>query len=65
MVNLSSRPKFTIADLERPRNRNGRFVPWSVEEQSARYVVRDRGGQALASILRMSPAGQSAAKLLT
>jgi hypothetical protein len=27
MVNLSSRPKFTIADLERPRNRNGRFVP--------------------------------------
>lgn len=24
--------------------------PWSVEEQDARYGVRDRGGQALANV---------------
>ena len=40
--------------------------PWSVEEQSACYVVGDRDGQALAFIyFEDEPGRRSAAKLLT
>jgi hypothetical protein len=37
--------------------------PWSVEEQAACFVVRDRGGQAL--YFEEEPGRRSAAKLLT
>ena len=40
--------------------------PWSVEEQAACFVVRDRGGQALAYLYFEEEAGRrSAAKLLS
>jgi hypothetical protein len=40
--------------------------PWSVEEQDACYVVRDRGGQQLAYVyFEDEPGRRSAAKLLT
>jgi hypothetical protein len=40
--------------------------PWSVEEQAACFVVRDRGGQALAYIYyEDEPGRRAAAKLLT
>jgi hypothetical protein len=40
--------------------------PWSVEEQSACFVVRDRGGQALGYVyLEDEPVRRSAAKLLS
>ena len=40
--------------------------PWSVEEQDACYVVRDRGGQQLAYVyFEDEPRRRSAAKLLT
>jgi hypothetical protein len=40
--------------------------PWSVEEQEACYVVRDRSGQALAYLyFEDEPARRSAAKLLS
>ena len=40
--------------------------PWSVEEQDACYVVRDRDGQALAYVyFEDEPGRRSAAKLLT
>jgi hypothetical protein len=44
-----------------------RFLrPWSVEEQSACFVVRDQGGQALAYIyFEDDPGRRSPAKLLT
>jgi hypothetical protein len=53
--------------LDRARRlRARRFPPpWSVEEQSACYVVRDRGGQALAYVyFEDEPGRRSAAKLL-
>jgi hypothetical protein len=45
---------------------NRRFPPpWSVEEQSACFVVRDRSGQALAYVyFEDEPGRRSAAKLL-
>jgi len=40
--------------------------PWSVKEQSACFVVRDRGGQALAYVyFEDEPGRRSAAKLLS
>jgi hypothetical protein len=40
--------------------------PWPVEQQSACFVVRDRGGQALAYVYFEGEQGRrSAAKLLT
>jgi hypothetical protein len=40
--------------------------PWSVEEQDACFVVRDRGGQALAYVyFEEEPGRRSAAKLLS
>jgi hypothetical protein len=40
--------------------------PWSVEEQSACYVVRDHSGQALAHVyIEDEPERRSAAKLLS
>ena len=40
--------------------------PWTVEEQTACYVVRDQGGQALAYVyFECEPGRQSAAKLLS
>jgi hypothetical protein len=40
--------------------------PWSVKEQDAFYVIRDRGGQALAYIyFEDEPGRRSAAKLLS
>jgi hypothetical protein len=47
---------------------NGRRFPplWSVEEQDACFVVRDRGGQQLAYVYFEDEPGQrSAAKLMT
>jgi hypothetical protein len=42
------------------------FPLWSVEEQSACFVVRDRNGQALAYVyFEDEPGRRSAAKLLT
>ena len=48
-------------------NSKRRFPPpWSVEEQDAYYVVRDRGGQALSCVyFEEEPDQRSAAKLLT
>ena len=41
-------------------------APWSVEEQATCFVVRDRGGQALAYVYFEDASGRrSAAKLLT
>jgi hypothetical protein len=41
-------------------------APWTVEEQDACYVVRDRGGQALAYVyFEDEPGRRSAAKFLT
>jgi hypothetical protein len=41
-------------------------LPWSVEEQSARFVVRDHNGQALAYVyFEDEPGGRSAARLLS
>jgi hypothetical protein len=40
--------------------------PWSVDEQAACFIVRDRGGQALAYVyFEEEPGRRSAAKLLT
>jgi hypothetical protein len=40
--------------------------PWSVEEQDACFIVRDRGGQALAYVyFEDEPGRRSAAKLLS
>jgi hypothetical protein len=41
-------------------------APWSVEETSACFIVRDRGGQQLAYVyFEDEPGRRSAAKLLT
>jgi hypothetical protein len=39
--------------------------PWSVEEQSACFVVRDHNGQALSYVYFEEEPGRHAAKLLT
>jgi hypothetical protein len=41
-------------------------APWTVEEQDACFIERDRGGQALAYVyFEEEPGRRSAAKLLT
>jgi hypothetical protein len=40
-------------------------IPWSVEEQEARFVVRDHNGQALAVYCVKGPGRRLAAKLLS
>jgi hypothetical protein len=39
--------------------------PWSVEEQSAYFVVRDHDGQALANVFESEPGRRAAARLLS
>ena len=63
----------TFLEFNRSRNTNKcplparRFpAPWSVEEQSACFVVRDHNGQQLAYVyFEDEPGRRSAAKLLT
>jgi hypothetical protein len=64
MFGWMGQPRRNARERARPLDRHRFPTPWSVEEQTTRFIVRDRQGQALAHLyFDDEPKGRSAASL--